>query len=211
MPDHHIERLSAAHAGLLDTFVCTKSASSENLTSFLRERALHEQEQLCNTTYLIISANGEKLDAYVTLSTGLVGVPPRWRQRQGVPRSEVPAMFIGYIAVDDGMLGKGLGLQILDWVKLQAFRMNEFVGIRVLYLEVEAANWPAFRVYADKWRFTPIPLKATDAHPQVRQPNPGSPNRPPNIEPKEMIGMFYDLYNEFGSFAPSTELGLADA
>ena len=206
----HIERLAAGHKELLGSFTCSKTFGADHLSRFLHEKAWPEQEQLCNTTYVVRSDDGNRIDAYVTLSTRTVGLPQPWRKKHNSPRSEVPAMFIGYVAVHDDLLGKGVGLDILAWVKARAFAMNQFIGMRVLFLEVQAGNWGAFRQYAQKWGFVAIPLKATEANPTVRQPNADSPSRPDNIEADEMIGMFYDLYNEFGAYIAPSELGLAD-
>jgi GNAT superfamily N-acetyltransferase len=199
----YIERLSAEHKELLHAFTCAPDAyGADHLTQYLRERALAEQEKMSSATYVLVNDDPHRIDAYVTLSTKAIPLPQPWRRTHDFPRSEVPAVIIGYVAVHADGLGKGIGLKILTWVKARAFAMNETVGLRVLFLEVQAGNWRAFQQYATKWGFVPIPLKATEKFPQGRKVDPSWKHAPDYVEASELIGMYYDLYKEFGPYVP---------
>src|SRR5690242_3220663 len=89
---------------------------------------------------------------------------------------------------------------MLDWVKACAYARNETVGVRGLYVDVQAGNSGAFQQYANKWRFTPIPPAATEKHAEGRKVDASWKKAPDYVAPDDFIGMYYDLYNEFGSF-----------
>ena len=198
----YIERLSAEHKQLVQDFVCApKAFGADHLTEYLRVRALDEQEKLSSATFILVNDDIPRIDAYVTLSTKAIPLPQGWRKRSNFPRGEVPAVIIGYVAVHADAR-KGLGLKILGWVKAHAFALNETVGVRVLFLEVQAGNWGAFQQYQIKWNFVPLPLKATEQHPQGRKVDASMKQAPDYVDEDELIGMYYDMYNEFGPFVP---------
>jgi hypothetical protein len=193
-----LERLTTDHRPLLETFACSKP-TAEHLVQFLQERALAEQEKLCSSTFVLLSPDRKRIDAYVTLSAAQLKLPQRVRNKKEIPRSEVPALLLGYIAVHDDA-GRGVGRQIFDWVKLEAFRLNALAGCRLVWLEVEAANWEAFRIYANKWGLVAVPLKdpKDPTGPNVRTPQADQIKRPANIGAEERIGMYFDILGEFG-------------
>src|SRR5689334_2062179 len=111
MPELVLENLTADHAQLCDGFICT-TPTGETLASFLKTRALQEQNANCSTTLVLIDEARNRVDAFVTLSVASLVLPVRVRDRLQIPHSQVPAVLIGYLAVSDHVRGRGIGRAI---------------------------------------------------------------------------------------------------
>lgn len=197
----HLRRLSPEHADLLDTFVCSTTAS-EPLIEFLQERALPEQAAHLNATFILLSNDELRIDAYVTLSIANWELSQSIRKERGIDRKTVPSVMIGYVAVSDERRKQKdkVGKRIFDRVKAEAFQMNAYVGIRLVTLEVEAKNWTAYQIYRRDWEMDAVPLKIGEK--VYKPPPPEYAKTPDHIPPDYRIQMFYDLLPVYGSYWP---------
>jgi ribosomal protein S18 acetylase RimI-like enzyme len=196
-------RLSPEHEPLLKTFVCTPSVSAEPVVAYLQNRALQDQADNMSATFIYVAEAEKRVDAYVTMSVAAWEFPSNFRERRKIGRREVPSLHIGYIGVSDIARAQhkdpGLGRQIFDRVKFEAFQMNAYAGVRFVTLDVEASNWRAYQIYRTSWDMHALTLKI-DNNP-VPPPDPKLAKLPSHIPPEYKIKMCFDLAY-YGSFWP---------
>jgi len=187
--------------GLLDAFVCTTSTGAD-LSRFLRERAIKEQEENISTTFVFLPPDESRVDAFVTLSATGVKTPPKYRERFP-DRIVLPAVMIDYLAVSDAKrVEGGLGLRIFQWVESRVYPLNASVGVRFVALDVYASDWGAYRRYASAdWGFHALPLRPDHSRREDSQDAPSADDPPPTwLRPDRLIPMVYDLVEHNGPF-----------
>ncbi len=155
-----------------------------------------------NATFILLSADDSRIEAFVTLSIATWELTQRIRLRRGIERKQVPSVMIGYIAVSDDRRAQKdkVGKRIFERVKAEAFQMNAFVGIRLVTLEVEAKNWIAYQIYRRVWELDALPIKIGEK--TYEAPSPDLPRPPGHIPPDYRIQMFYDLLPVYGPYWP---------
>jgi len=134
--DLRFVRLSPEHRELLETFVCTPSPATEPVQAYLRQNALEDQAASLSATFISIPEGVRRIDAYVTLSVAAWEFPSRFREKLKLRYRDVPSLHLGYIGISDKArkTQKGLGRQIFERIKFEAFQMNSYAGVRLVTL-----------------------------------------------------------------------------
>ena len=207
--DYVIETLAEHHADSLKAFSCSGDYAHE-LVEFLQKEALAEQRNALSTTFLAFSENDRDIDAFVTLSATSIKMNDALRTRFGAGRSrpQIPAVMMDYIAVSDAgrkRHGKGLGLDLFQWVKERVHSVNGILGVRIIGLDVRAGNWRAYQRYSSpEWGFRALYLPENKGKnwPGMHPPDPLRPTRPDDVDPDRYIKMYYDLIEHYGPYRP---------
>ena len=183
---------SLDHQKFFDAFVCNESRARE-VTRFLRNKALKEQDQGMSKTTVFLADPTERCDAFVTLSAASLEMP---REELTALRKFVPGVMVDWLGVHIEHNGKGLGHDIFKWVEREALalRRTSPVGLRLIVLAVRAANWTLFQRYAAVWGFTPLPLPTDPDNDESPHERPDPKNeRPEWLAESRFIHMYYDL------------------
>jgi GNAT superfamily N-acetyltransferase len=118
----------------------------QELTAFLRERALAEHTRRLSFTELFYIRND--LVAYVTTSAAVIRNRVRHdapAQIADVPYPDVPALLLGRMAVARQHQGRRIGLTLLQWVENKARTLR--TGCRLITLHVARDNVRAAILY----------------------------------------------------------------
>lgn len=128
-----------------------------DLNDFLRDDALHYLQQLLAVTYLLMDQ--DQIIAFFSVSNDMLKYDPNsaaikriWRQlTHKIPhekwRRSYPAVKLGRFGVTHTMQSKGLGTEILDWIKMSFVTKNK-TGCR--FITVDANNNPrTLKFYQD--------------------------------------------------------------
>ncbi|WP_303247833.1 GNAT family N-acetyltransferase [uncultured Methanobrevibacter sp.] len=151
--DHYqFQPLTVEH--VLTDFEC----SSKDLTEFLRNDALTQQELYLNSTNLIMCK--DKIIGFVSLLTDTFKIGNIQDEKlKKIIKKElnlignkniVPAVKIGRFAIDKKYAGKGLGNHIFKNVLMNIINIKETVGFRYITIDAYAS---AFGFYVDKHGF----------------------------------------------------------
>jgi GNAT superfamily N-acetyltransferase len=129
--------LNAAHD-------CTQlDSGSPQLDTWLRERALRNQDAGASRTY--VACEGVRVVAFYSLANGAVAhreAPGRLRRNMPDP---IPVMVLGRLAVDREFQRRGLGKALLQDAILRTLQAAEIAGIRAIL--VHAKDEMAQRFY----------------------------------------------------------------
>lgn len=207
--EYVIELLEDHHADALKAFSCGGDYADE-LVEFLQNEALSEHRNALSTTFLAFSESDREIDAFVTLSATSIKMNEALRTRFGAGRArpQIPAVMMDYIAVSDAgrrRHGKGLGLDLFQWVKAKVHSVNGLLGMRIIGLDVRAGNWRAYQRYSSpEWGFRALYLPENKAKnwPGMHPPDPLRPTRPDEVHPDRYIKMYYDLVEHYGPYRP---------
>ena len=151
--DHYqFHPLTVEH--VLTDFEC----SSKDLTEFLRNDALTQQELYLNSTNLIMCK--DKIIGFVSLLTDTFKIGNIQDEKlKKIIKKElnlignkniVPAVKIGRFAIDKKYAGKGLGGHIFRSILFTLTNIKEIVGFRYITIDAYAS---AFGFYVDKHGF----------------------------------------------------------
>ncbi len=151
--DHYqFQPLTVEH--ILTDFEC----SSKDLTEFLRNDALTQQELYLNSTNLIMCKN--KIIGFVSLLTDTfkIGNIEDEMLRKTIKKelnvignkNTVPAVKIGRFAIDKKYAGKGLGGHIFRSILFTLTNIKKTIGFRYITIDAYAS---AFGFYVDKHGF----------------------------------------------------------
>jgi hypothetical protein len=193
----YTEYLSTEHSDMVARFRSSKHPHTEELTNFLQEDALREQDERISTTTLFFVDDSKEIDAFVTLSASALKTPPSLQE--SLPdRRYVPVVIMDYLAE------RGFGYKVFEWVLNEVVRRAESIGIRAILLEVRAGNWHAYRQYSRRWGFRALPLRGYKGDPACDAPD-ANGERPENVKPERLIPMYFDLAEHFGAVASESE------
>jgi hypothetical protein len=109
--------------------------------------------------------------------------------------------MIQYVAVAKHRDGQNLGFRIFEWLQPRIMRLNSEIGVRFVVLGVRAANWPAYRIYVERWKMKALPIKNGDVD---VPPPPATGERPEWLSEEAMIHLYYDLVEHNGPFVHGT-------
>ena len=142
----YYEKLSAENLAEFAQFCCGDGKWACDLNDFLRDDALKQQRSRFNTTYVFYyGEHGQppRPVAFVALSASEVRKGDSLLRR--APYPSIPALLIGRLAVDEREQGKGLGSEIMGWIRNTARSLP--IGCRFLALHVDQENEAAIRFY----------------------------------------------------------------
>lgn len=138
--------LTSAHRR--DDFDCGEPALNE----FIRRYARQQQSRDFSRTYVVASADGATVEAFITLSVGQVAaieLPPDLK----LPRYPVPVFKIGRLAVDLRAQGRDLGRELTRFALSLALDMSGRVGIHAVVVDAKSA---AIRAFYQRLGFIPV-------------------------------------------------------
>jgi GNAT superfamily N-acetyltransferase len=128
--------LNAAHA-------CTRfDSGSPQLDTWLRERALRNQDAGASRTYVACEAT--RVVAFYSLANGAVAhreAPGRLRRNMADP---IPVMVLGRLAVDRGFQRRGLGKALLQDAIFRTLQAAEIAGVRAILVHAKDENGQRF-------------------------------------------------------------------
>jgi len=141
----------------LGDFSCGEESWARDLDDFIHYDALRQQEVCLGSTHVFYL--DDEVVAFVCLAaTGInIKKTPSLRERIGlgeVSYTHVPAVLIGRLAVDGRFQRKGIGAQILSWVRNEVYDWR--IGARFLALHVDRENSHAIRFYQSNGFFIPL-------------------------------------------------------
>ena len=134
---------------------------------FHKEHLDYEREMLARTYVFISDDDPAKIVAAVSVSNSSISMTTvssraRNRMQRGIPnvkrKRSYPALLIGRLGVDMQFKGKGIGSQVIDYLK-HWFSSNGYDSI-CRYLVVDAVNEPHVLYFYGKNGF--MPLHATE-------------------------------------------------
>lgn len=134
-----VEKLSSVHKEIISSF---KSYEKE-LSDFLIEDALNQQDRKISATYLWFLRKTNELVAYITLSPDCVklkNIDPSLAQTfrdKGINYKSLPALKIGRLCVDDRFLRRGLGSLLIQYAIHIAGKLSQMTGCRFIYLDAK--------------------------------------------------------------------------
>ena len=141
-----IESLKSHHD--IATFSCGKPS----LNSWLRARALRNQETGNSRTFVLADSDVViGFYALTTASIARVGLPGAYRRNAPAP---VPVLLLGQLAVDTRYAGKGFGRRLLADALLRVADASPHIGFRALATHPLDDDAEKFYLH---YGFAPIP------------------------------------------------------
>jgi GNAT superfamily N-acetyltransferase len=137
--------------GCYEGFCCGSDEWDEDLNDFLANDAVSQGERALNKTYVFTTEG--KTVAYVALAASQVKAP----RRGTYPFA--PALLIGKLAVAEAYQSRGVGRQVLAWIRDLARRLP--IGCRFLVVHVDIPNSEALRFYEREGFVCPPDMKGT--------------------------------------------------
>tara|TARA_R110002095_G_scaffold6094_2_gene12729 strand:- start:10 stop:528 length:519 start_codon:yes stop_codon:yes gene_type:complete len=132
----------------------------EVLNDWLHTKVSQYEKRGLAKTYVLVDGAEPTIQGYYALSNHSVvfdSLPAD--QSKGLPRTDIPVVLIGRLAVDSSLQGQGLGEYLLIDALRRCQHLAKEIGIRAV--EVDAINENAKRFYM-KYGF--IPLRDDDHH-----------------------------------------------
>ena len=135
------------------------SCGIESLDTYIRQRALQDQEKRASVCWVLPSNDDPKqIRGYYTLSAYAVGLRdlPEFQARKLPKYPDVPCALLGRLAVDSRYHGKGLGEHLL--LDAMATVLTQSAPIAAYALIVDAKDDKAAAFYAH-YDFIPFPSR----------------------------------------------------
>ncbi len=135
------------------------SCGIESLDTYIRQRALQDQEKRASVCWVLPSNDDPKqIRGYYTLSAYAVGLRdlPEFQARKLPKYPDVPCAILGRLAVDSRYHGKGLGEHLL--LDAMATVLTQSAPIAAYALIVDAKDDKAAAFYAH-YDFIPFPSR----------------------------------------------------
>jgi len=139
-----VEKISEFHKEKIDSF----ESSVVELSNFLKEDALNQQERKISVTYLWFLRKTNELIGYATLSPDCVKINNIRRnlakkfRNKGIKYKSLPALKLGRLCVCDKYQGYNIGTFMIQFTIYKAKILSEDVGCRFLYLDAKRNEDP---------------------------------------------------------------------
>ena len=141
----------------LSSFKCSKA----DLNEFLQQDALNYDKELLGRTYVFtLDSNPQQIVCFFTVSNDGLKVDHRTNNTRRKVNKEIPhvkqmknypAVLIGRLGVSDDFRGKGIGSQLMDFIKAWFSSDENKTGCR--FLLVDAYNEPEVLAYYTRNEF----------------------------------------------------------
>ncbi len=136
MPTEHpafrIELLDAARHDR-DHFDC----GVRRLNNYLKLSARKQQEDDMTRVYVVVEEGSPRILGYHAINLGMMNVDELKRRPRGAPdHGEIPVLFLGQVAVDEGQQGKGFGGILMHHVFEKASVIADAAGCHAIILDV---------------------------------------------------------------------------
>ena len=123
-------------------FTCGDESWATDVSDFLKENALYQQDRGYNRTYLFLAEG--VLAGFVSVLSFRISSNPTMQEYTEVGQSSAPAMLIGQFGVATAFQNAHLGEYIWEWT--QGLADLQGVGIRFIALHCDILN-PAVAWY----------------------------------------------------------------
>ena len=167
----HYEKPSNDNKHLISGFSCesnTDGLSSnarrkvkkhdKEIENFLKREALNEQNQLLNTTHLLINDRNE-LVGFVSLCNDSLYLAEDSRNKFKTIYASVPAIKIARLGINSKYQGQGYGEQLLKYSLYKSIKMCDISGVSFITLDCYKHR----ESYYEKFGFS-----KTDVQPKAR-------------------------------------------
>jgi GNAT superfamily N-acetyltransferase len=144
-----IRPLKSDDEAQLGAFDCGDHA----MNSWLKDRALREQGQRMNVTYLIDFDAAGTCPGFISMGAAQVARDSAGLDRSQLPYPVAPALFIGRVGVDVTYQGQRLGHALVRFARLLGWGLP--IGCRFVALEVERTNAGAMALYLSEGFWEP--------------------------------------------------------
>lgn len=143
-----------------DTDLSNFSCSHSDLDDFLHNDARNYSDQLLGVTYIFQKKDSNEIVGFYTVSNASLNLRELSRGKKKkvdkpIPfekrRRSYPSVLLGRLGVSDAYQGNGIGMQILDYIKIN-FRYQNKTGCR--FIIVDAYNEDAVIKFYQKNDFT---------------------------------------------------------
>ncbi len=136
-PSRFLKRLTAEDD--VQSFDCGSNEWETDVSGFLKENALVEQERGMNVTWLYYS--DDQLAGFMSLTASKIRVHVNLLEQFGLVKpkyQDMPCLLIGRLGVHQSAKKKGIGRRMVNWVYGSALK-NSF-GIKFLTIHVDKRN-----------------------------------------------------------------------
>ncbi|RAP45041.1 MAG: hypothetical protein BZ135_06830 [Methanosphaera sp. rholeuAM6] len=140
--NYKIEKLNRYHE--VGEFDC----GNNNLNKYLKEKALFQQEEQYNVTYIV--RYGEDIVAYFSLFAD--SFRTKNNPELNTKYEFCPAIKIGRLAVDNKFGSIGLGTNLLDEITKKVIELSENVGIMFLTIDAYFNAYPFYQKNSFKFK-----------------------------------------------------------
>lgn len=167
----HFEKLSEANKHMISEFSCESDTSGVKSTDrrrikrhdreiedFLKDEALDEQNNLFNTTHLLVNEQNE-LVGFVSLCNDSLKLADDSRNKFESIYCSVPAIKIARLGISSKFQNMGYGKQLLNYSLYKAIQVSNISGVAFITLDCYEHR----KSYYEKLGFT-----KTDEQPSPR-------------------------------------------
>ena len=133
----------------INSFDC----GNEVLNEWLRRRALHNQREGSNRTWVI--TDGVRVVAFYASSTAAITRTENTRRAARNQPDPIPAMLLGRLAVDRAHQNNGLAAALLKHFLLKTLEVAELTGVRLVLVHAKDSQAASFYRH---FGFEPSPI-----------------------------------------------------
>ena len=107
------------------------------LNNYVRLSARKRQKDDMTRVYVAVEEGSPRILGYHAINLGIMNVEELKRRPRGVPdHGEIPVLFLGQVAVDEGEQGRGLGGILMHHVFEKACVVADVAGCHAIILDV---------------------------------------------------------------------------
>ena len=107
------------------------------LNNYLKLSARKQQKDDMTRVYVVVDEGSPRILGYHAINLGMMNVDELKRRPRGVPdHGEIPVLFLGQVAVDEGEQGRGLGGILMHHVFEKACVVADAAGCHAIILDV---------------------------------------------------------------------------
>ena len=109
----------------------------DRLNNYLKLSARKQQKDDMTRVYVVVESGSTKILGYHAINTGMMNVDELERRPRGAPdHGEIPALFLGQVAVDKAVQSRGLGGILMNHIFEKACVVSDLAGCHAIILDV---------------------------------------------------------------------------
>ena len=122
------------------------------LNNYLKLNAKNQQKDELTRVYVCSEEGSPRILGYHSINVGMMNVDQLQRRPRGTPHhGEIPVLFLGQVAVDQGRRGKGFGSVLMHHVFQKACVIADAAGCHAIILDVISDGGEAEFVRRKSW------------------------------------------------------------
>ena len=107
------------------------------LNNYLKLSARKQQQDDMSRVYVVVEDGSTRILGYHAINLGMMDVTELKRRPRGAPKhGEIPVLFLGQVAVDKAIQGRGLGGILMHHVFEKAANIADIAGCHAIILDV---------------------------------------------------------------------------